>query len=91
MEVNIFKNQYGYSTIARNGEDKMYIQVQFKKDLEPSFEKGKIKIHDGFFSMYKNKNGYAMPKVVVMNYEQVKNEEEKIEETEEIQELDLPF
>lgn len=90
MEINIYKNQYGYSTIARNGEDKMYIQVQFKKDLEPKFEKGKIKIHDGFFSMYKNKNGYTMPKVVVMNYEQVK-EKEEIEEPQEIEQYDLPF
>lgn len=89
MIINIFKNQYGYSTIARNGEDKMYIQVQFKKDLEPSFEKGKIKIHDGFFSMYKNKNGYSMPKVIVLSYDQVK--EEKTEEIEEEQEYDLPF
>lgn len=90
MIINIFKNQYGYSTIARNGDDKMYIQVQFKKDLEPKFEKGKIKIHDAFFSMYKNKNGYAMPKVVIMSYEHIKDKEE-IEEPQEIEQYDLPF
>ena len=91
MEVNIFKNQYGYSTIARNGDEKMFIQIQFRKGMDPKFEKGKIKIHDGFFSMYKNKNGYAMPKVIVMNYEQIKDKEEKEETYEEIDQNDLPF
>lgn len=69
MELTVFKGQYGYSTLAKNGEDKMYIQVQFKKDIEPNEEKLKIKITNGFFSMYKNKNGLAFPKLVIMDFE----------------------
>ena len=68
MKLTVFKNQYGYSTLAKNGEDKMYISVQFKKDNEPNVEKARIKINDAFFSMYKNKAGFAFPKLVVMDY-----------------------
>ena len=68
MKLWVFKNQYGYSTIARNKEDKMYIQVQFKRGCEPNFEKVKIEIKEAFFSMYKNKAGFAFPKLVVMEY-----------------------
>ena len=68
MKLTVFKNQYGFSTLAKNGEDKMYIQVQFKKGQEPNLEKARINIKDAFFSMYKNKAGFAFPKLVVMNY-----------------------
>ena len=69
MKLTIFKGQYGFSTLAKNGEDKMYIQVGFKKDQEPNLDKARIDIKDGFFSMYKNKAGFAFPKLVVMDYE----------------------
>ena len=69
MKLRVYKNQYGFSTLAKNGEDKMYIQVQFKKGFEPEVEKADIVIKDGFFSMYKNKQGLAFPKLVIMSYE----------------------
>lgn len=69
MKINVYKNMYGYSTLAKNGEDKMYISIQFKKGNEPNLEKAKINIKDAFFSMYKNKVGIAFPKLVVMDYE----------------------
>ena len=68
MELTVFKNQYGYSTLAKNGDDKMYISVQFKKGNEPNTDRAKIKINNGFFSMYKNKTGLAFPKLVIMDY-----------------------
>lgn len=68
MKLTVFKNQYGFSTLAKNGEDKMYISVQFKKGQEPNLEKAKIEIKDAFFSMYKNKVGIAFPKLVIMDY-----------------------
>ena len=69
MKINVYKNMYGYSTLAKNGDDKMYIQVGFKKGKEPNLERVRINIKDGFFSMYKNKAGFAFPKLVVMDYE----------------------
>lgn len=68
MKLTIFKNQYGYSTLAKNGEDKMYIQVQFKKGSEPTQDKSRIEVEDAFFSMYKNKAGFSFPKLVIMKY-----------------------
>ena len=89
MKIKVYKNQFGYTTLAKNKEDKMYIQVQFKKGIEPNFEQGQIKIKDAFLSMYKNKNGYAIPKLVIMDYEEVTNSESNNEDT--IQQDDLPF
>ena len=68
MKLTVFKNQYGYSTLAKNGEDKLYISVQFKKGNEPNTDKARIEIKDAFFSMYKNKTGLAFPKLVIMDY-----------------------
>ena len=31
MKLRVYKNQYRFSTLAKNGDDKMYISVQFKK------------------------------------------------------------
>ena len=69
MKLTVFKNQYGFSTLAKNGEDKMYVSVQFKRGNEPTQEKARIEIKDAFFSMYKNKAGFAFPKLVIMDYE----------------------
>ena len=69
MKLTVFKNQYGYSTLAKNKEDKMYISVQFKRETEPDIEKARINVKDAFFSMYKNKAGFAFPKLVIMDYE----------------------
>ena len=69
MKINVYKGQYGYSTLCKNGEDKVYLQVQFKREMEPTEERLRIDIKDGFFSAYKNKNGVVIPKLVVMQYE----------------------
>lgn len=68
MKLTVYKNQYGFSTLAKNGEDKMYVSIQFKKGNEPQGERATIEIKDAFFSMYKNKVGIAFPKLVVMDY-----------------------
>lgn len=69
MKLRVYKNQYGFSTLAKNGEDKMYIQIQFKKGTEPTTDTTDIIIKDAFFSMYKNKQGLAFPKLVILSYE----------------------
>ena len=69
MKLRVYKNQYGFSTLAKNGDDKMYISVQFKKGTEPSTDTTDIIIKDAFFSLFKNKQGLAFPKLVIMGYE----------------------
>ena len=88
MKINVYKGQYGYSTLCKNGEDKVYLQVQFKREIEPTEERLKIDIKDGFFSAYKNKNGDVIPKLVVMQYE-VEGEENNVMPEEDYS--DLPF
>lgn len=70
----VYKGQYGFSTLIKNQEEKMYVQVAFKKDQEPTGERATINIKDGFLSMYKDKNGYAKPKIVVLDYDNVEEE-----------------
>ena len=80
MKLRVYKNQYGFSTLAKNGDDKMYISVQFKKGTEPTTDTADIIIKDAFFSMYKNKQGLAFPKLVIMEYEiEGQKTDEKIE------------
>ena len=69
MKLRVYKNQYGFSTLAKNGEDKMYVQIQFKKGNEPTTDTTDIIIKNAFFSMYKNKQGLSFPKLVIMEYE----------------------
>jgi hypothetical protein len=68
MKLVVYKNQYGFTTLAKNGDDKMYISVQFKKGTEPDGGKVDINVLDGFFSVYKDKNNALKPKFVVMSY-----------------------
>jgi hypothetical protein len=96
MELTVFKNQYGYSTLAKNGEDKMYLSVQFKKGNEPNTDRAKIKINNGFFSMYKNKVGLAFPKLVIMDYtiegeQEYQNSFPSDEYVPQFDDSDLPF
>lgn len=66
--------------------DRMYISVQLPRDRAVQ-NNTDIMILEGFMSFYKNKDGLALPKLVVMKY-QVDNKEK----TEEIQPEDtLPF
>ena len=62
--------------------DKMYISVQLPKDMAVQ-NKTDITILEGFISFYKNKEGLAMPKIVVMKFEK--------EEAAEEEKSDLPF
>ena len=71
MKLTVFRNQYGFSTLAKNGEDKMYLQVQFKKGQEPKSDKARIEVEDGFFSMYRNKTEDAVLKLVIMQYKEM--------------------
>lgn len=91
MRIYVNKGNYGWQTQARNGEDKMYIDVQFKKGMEPESTFCQIELKDAFFSMYKNKQGLAKPKLVVMEYEKTSKEEYKQEENVDIEPSDLPF
>lgn len=69
MKIKIYKNQYGFSTLAKNGDDKLYLSVQFKKGNEPQIESGTIEIKNGFFSNYRNKKDELVVKLIVMEYE----------------------
>lgn len=71
MKLTIYKGQYGYSTICKNknrdgSEIKCYLNVQFKRGLEPSGEKTYIEVEDAFFSCYADRDGNIIPKLVVM-------------------------
>lgn len=88
MKLRVYKNQYGYSTLAKNGDDKMYISVQFKKGTEPTNDTTDIIIKDAFFSMFKNKQGLAFPKLVIMEYE---NKEQENNANYDISSDELPF
>lgn len=71
MKLTVYKNTYGYSTLCKNkdqngNEQKCYLNIQFKRGLEPSGEKTVMNIEDGFFSCYRDKNGNVLPKLVVM-------------------------
>lgn len=80
MKLRVYKNQYGFSTLAKNGEDKMYVQIQFKKGTEPNTDTADIIIKNAFFSMYKNRQGLSFPKLVIMEYEiEGKKTDEQIE------------
>ena len=90
MELVVYKNQYGFSTLAKNGDVKIYIPVQFKKGMEPLGEKVKIKIENAFFSNYTDKNGLTKPKLVVMNYSEI-NEDNWSNSTTVLDDSTLPF
>ena len=70
-KLMVYKGQFGYSTLLKNQEDKLYVQVGFRKGQEPFQEKAMIDIKDGFLSFYKDKNGLAKPKIVVLDYIEV--------------------
>lgn len=86
MKLRVYKNQYGFSTLAKNGEDKMYISVQFKKGIEPTTDTTDIIIKDAFFSAFKNKNGFTFPKLVILSYSKIENNEKS-----DLDENSLPF
>jgi len=71
MKLWIKKGNYGWSTIAKNKDDKEmvgYVDISFKNGNEPK-ENSEIKISDGFFTCYKNKAGEVKTQLKVMDYE----------------------
>ena len=80
MKIYVNKSNYGWQTQAKNGEDKLYIDVQFKKETEPDVTFCQIEIKDGFFSMYRNNQNYPKPKLIIMDYEIIQKKD-----------TDLPF
>lgn len=85
----VYKGQFGYSTLLKNNEDKLYVSVQFKKGQEPVNEKAQIDIKDGFVSFYKDKNGLAKIKFVIMDYTEVM--EQQNDYVPPMDDSDLPF
>lgn len=73
MIINVYKNEYGYSTLAKNKDKKMYISVNFKKGIEPQNDYTRLRINDGFFSLYEDKNKLPKVKLIILNYEEVEN------------------
>ena len=75
MNINgktmIFKNKFGYyTTISRktdNEYEDMYITVQLPKGTELE-NQTKINITKGFISFFKTKNGLAVPKFVIQEF-----------------------
>lgn len=90
MKIYVSKTQYGWQTQAKNGEEKMYLDINFKKGIEPEEQFLQIDITDRFFSMYKNKQGLPKLKLVIMEYEKV-NKEKDYEMPDYMQMPDLPF
>lgn len=75
-KTKIFKNDRGYSTsIGTKKEDgtydNMYLGVTFKKGLGEVENGTEINITDGFLTFWKDKNGLAHPKVVIMGYQEI--------------------
>lgn len=71
----IYKGQFGYSTLLKNNDKKMYVQVSFKKGEEPTEEKLQIDIKNGFVTFYEDKNGLSKIKFMILEYEKLGAEE----------------
>lgn len=86
MKIYVNKGNYGWQTKATNNDEKMYIDVGFRKGQEPNQSFCQIKINEGFFSMYKTKTGLAKPKLVILDYEEIIKSKEEYEERQSIME-----
>ncbi len=87
----IYNNGKGYYTSIGNKNtdgtyENMFISVNFKKGIELP-NKTKINVKNGFMSFYKTKDGLPKLKIVITDFEEIKNENQ----TEEIEQFDLPF
>lgn len=77
----IFKSDYGYSTaISKKDQEgnyeRMYLSVQLPKGVELE-NKTYIEITKGFLSFYTDKNGLSKVKVVVMEFQEDYEKEER--------------
>lgn len=73
----IFKSEYGYSTAISNKNqegqyDKMYVSVQLPKGAELE-NKTMIDVTKGFISFYKTKEGLPKLKLVIQEWEFIRN------------------
>jgi len=89
----IYKSKFGgYTTLLKNGEDKMYVQVSFRKEQEPEAEKLQIDIKEAFLGFYKTKEGNYKNKIVVLDYVELFDKNEINDITANTQATDdLPF
>lgn len=76
----IFKNDYGYSlSISDKKQDgtyeKTYLSVQLPKGVELE-NKTMIDVKRGFLGRYKTKEGLPKIKVVIQEYDVIKEEDE---------------
>lgn len=99
MNINgktmIFKNEYGYSTSISNktkeGQyESMYITAQLPKGTELE-NRTRINVTKGFISFYKNKNGLAVPKFVIQEFETEQKETTQNDDFDENFGEPLPF
>ena len=77
----IFKSDYGYSTaISKKDQEgnyeRMYLSVQLPKGVELE-NKTYIEITKGFLSFYEDRNGLPKVKVVVMEFQEDYEKEER--------------
>ena len=77
----IYKNTYGYSTAISNKKqdgtyERMYVSLQLPKGVELE-NKTYIEITKGFLSFYTDKNGLSKVKVVVMEFQEDYEKEER--------------
>lgn len=87
--INKSQQYGGYSTIIKNGDEKMYLSVSFKKSAEPTEDNLQINIKSAFLSFYKTKQGLQKVKIQIMDYEKVTTSNIESVTQEEIE--DLPF
>ena len=94
-KLMVYRGQYGYQTLLKNNEDKLYVQVGFKKGKEPYGEKAMLDIKDGFLSFYKTREGLAKPKIVILDYVELEtvqnNNQEPFNNVAPVDDTDLPF
>lgn len=90
MEYRIYKGNYGYAYQIRDGELKKYINVCFKKGIEPQAEQLDIVVTKGFYKPYLDKNKICQEKLIVMEYTIKESVEIPPEITTQIN-SDLPF
>ena len=80
-KTKIYKGKYGYScSISNKNQDgsysNMFMQLQLPKGIEPE-NKSIIEITKGFLSFYEDRNGLPKVKVVVMEFQEDYEKEER--------------
>lgn len=80
-QIMLFRSQYGYSTsIANKNQEGNYEYMRIDVSLPRGTElenKTKINVTNGFLSFYKTKDGLAKIKLVVLEYQDQYEQEER--------------